>query len=153
MTIAGLYLLFVCMCTHTCAARSARTVPPSPPQQEPIDIPDWAKIQPGTVTQNWKHFTRDGGHGVTFREYGAINYAVSVIGAARSRSQNHVYLYVRALLLARFYISHVHVYAAQGTPACYVARDFVNDRYVLLGKPRRLALTTTIATPGSRTPD
>lgn len=25
-----------------------------------IDIPDWTKIQPGSVTQNWKHFTRRG---------------------------------------------------------------------------------------------
>jgi len=35
-------------------------------------------------------YERDGGHGVTFREYRAINYAVSVIGAARARALNPV---------------------------------------------------------------
>lgn len=98
-----------CLYAHIRAIRSARTVPP----REPIDIPDWTKIQPGSVTQNWKHFTRDGDHGVTFREYGAINYAVSVIGAGRARAQN----LVRALRVLSFaFISYVHVYA-QGTPA------------------------------------
>jgi len=40
----SLSLLLACKRTHVHAARSART----PPRQESIDIPDWAKIQPGT---------------------------------------------------------------------------------------------------------
>jgi len=52
------------------------------------------------VTQNWKHFTGDGGHGVTFREYGAINYAVSVIDAGRARAlaKPHTRVPARSLL-------------------------------------------------------
>lgn len=102
---------------HTRAIRSARTVPP----QEPIDIPDWTKIQPGSVTQNWKHFTRDGDRGVTFREYGAINYAVSVIGAGRARAQN----LVRALRSSLAFISYVRVYVPSCMRRHTIAHDFV----------------------------
>lgn len=79
------------------------------------------------------------GPGVTFREYGAINYAVSVIGGAlalaraRARAAQKP-VCARSPTRSLLY-SHVHVYAhrARYTFALAVPTTLLRSRSVLLG--------------------
>ena len=52
------------------------------------------------VSQNWKHFTR--GPSVTFHQYRAINYAISVIARALKLSVFRIYLVVGSGITSKF---------------------------------------------------
>lgn len=126
------------MCTRTRTARSGRMVPPPSPLQESIDIPDWTKIQPGSVTQNWKHFTRETG-ATASRFANTQSNKLRGIGnrrSARSRAKPHT----RApWLRGGFYFSCPRVRCARYTSS-RLAHDFVT--IAPFYSRRRPALTT-----------
>lgn len=93
-------VLLVDTFAHIRVIRSARTV------LQWAYIPDWTKIYPGSVTQNWKHFTRDGG---PWRHVSRIRsnklHGIGNRRRARSRAKSRT----RAPQLVRFYFLCSHV--------------------------------------------
>lgn len=83
-------LLMLCAYSRAHAARTARTVPPP---RELSTFPIGQKLSRAPWLRTGSTL-RDAGPGVTFREYGAINYAVSVIGAERARSCSRSLLFL-----------------------------------------------------------